>query len=458
MPIRISVVKIDITPERKVSLLGYFNERLSEKILDRLFLRILAIEGFSKNSGSSGRTVIIQLDTCIIPSNFANMVGEKAEELELCNREDVMIYATHTHTAPALDDFFFTKAETWYREWLFKKITEGLKAIRFRDECLVKLGRLQYENICYNRRWFMKDGGVLTNPPRGTDELLKPEGLIDRELQLLVFSNKNYEPICMLINTSNHTDTVGENAVSADWPGILEQLINDYIGREITLFTTIAPQGNINHFDFKDPSPQSGYEITKKIASKYLGVIKKCLTELSPVELAPVKTIFEEAQIPPREEQLIAPPVLKKSIQTVKIQENIEELKKAIENLTTEDLARGHKTALSLFEYFRELFTRTKPRFYKVPLQVITMGEVVLVCIPGEPFVEIGLELKKRIRNRIVMPVALANGYFGYIPTMDCFSRGGYETQPHPWNCLSVRAEKIITEKIIEMYLTQNPL
>jgi hypothetical protein len=47
--------------------------------------------------------------------------------------------------------------------------------------------------------------------------------------------------------------------------------------------------------------------------------------------------------------------------------------------------------------------------------------------------------------------VALSNGYFGYIPLEECFSRGGYEVLSGPHNCLSKRAEKIILSEFMSM-------
>jgi neutral ceramidase len=90
---------------------------------------------------------------------------------------------------------------------------------------------------------------------------------------------------------------------------------------------------------------------------------------------------------------------------------------------------------------------------------VLRMGEVLLCAIPGEPFVEVGLELKgsgsekwgEVPRKKTIVPVALANGYFGYIPLESCFDRGGYEVQPGRDNCLSRKAAGTITAELKDM-------
>jgi hypothetical protein len=71
--------------------------------------------------------------------------------------------------------------------------------------------------------------------------------------------------------------------------------------------------------------------------------------------------------------------------------------------------------------------------------------------------VEIGLQLKSlgsepsRQRRDTILPVALANGYFGYIPPESCFERGGYEVQPGRDNCLSRKAAGIIITELEDM-------
>jgi hypothetical protein len=66
-----------------------------------------------------------------------------------------------------------------------------------------------------------------------------------------------------------------------------------------------------------------------------------------------------------------------------------------------------------------------------VELQGIRIGGVVLLGIPGEVFVEIGLEIKKKARSlglRVAV-VELANDYLSYLPTEKAFGEGGYEVE-----------------------------
>ena len=58
----------------------------------------------------------------------------------------------------------------------------------------------------------------------------------------------------------------------------------------------------------------------------------------------------------------------------------------------------------------------------------------MLLCIPGEPFTEIGMRLKSEYarQGRAVLVVSHCGANIAYIPNVECFGegRGGYEVQP----------------------------
>jgi len=63
-----------------------------------------------------------------------------------------------------------------------------------------------------------------------------------------------------------------------------------------------------------------------------------------------------------------------------------------------------------------------------LPLGVIGLGDVAIATMPGEIFVEHGLELKKRFADRMVLPIELTDSDApDYVPTREAFSQGGYE-------------------------------
>ena len=60
-------------------------------------------------------------------------------------------------------------------------------------------------------------------------------------------------------------------------------------------------------------------------------------------------------------------------------------------------------------------------------LTAVSVGEVVFIGFPGEPFTEIGCSVKERSKFTVTIPACCANGYEGYFPMDHCFDEGGYE-------------------------------
>ena len=85
-----------------------------------------------------------------------------------------------------------------------------------------------------------------------------------------------------------------------------------------------------------------------------------------------------------------------------------------------------------------------------VPLQALRIGEVAVATIPFEAFVEIGLELKAKTPLPETFVMSIANGAYGYLPTVAHHQLGGYET----WlgtNQVEVQAAPKIVSALLEM-------
>lgn len=68
-----------------------------------------------------------------------------------------------------------------------------------------------------------------------------------------------------------------------------------------------------------------------------------------------------------------------------------------------------------------------------VRVQAIRIGETVLVAVPLEPFVEIGLEVKAKSPAERTFFSGFSNGHFNYLPTDDGIEEGGYEVDVSPF-------------------------
>jgi hypothetical protein len=91
-------------------------------------------------------------------------------------------------------------------------------------------------------------------------------------------------------------------------------------------------------------------------------------------------------------------------------------------------------------------------------IQVLSIGDLALVGMPCELFVEFGLEIKQQVHPRRAVIVGMANGMVGYVPTEEAFRRGGYETTlttvsklaPEAGGLMADAAVRLIQETAVE--------
>lgn len=434
-------MKSDITPDYPVSIIGYFNNRISEGVLDRLYLRVATFVVNGK------KLLFLQIDNCCIPYGDSEKIKNEISRQGKYRKEDILIFAIHTHTGPSLENFYGSVREQKYYEFLKSTILSTAANIEPNQEVTVKIAETSYQDLTYNRRWFMKDGKVATNPPKLHPDRIKAEGPVDRNLRVISFNDNEDKAIALFCNISNHTDTVDGNLISADWPGIMEMEIQNTLHSDIPVFTFIAPQGNINHLDFESSEVQFGYSETKRIAKAYGEITIKALEKANTINCTDIDVEVLNIDIPPRE---VSEREIEDAKEILKQHKNEEKQSK---KLDANEIFKGNIEVKKIFAKNLLDFVANKKNSYRIPLQVIRMGSIIFFAIPGEPFVEIGLELLKTASEKhgykMVFPVALANGYFGYIPLAENFPRGGYEIAATPGNPLSRTAAKNITQTFI---------
>jgi hypothetical protein len=84
----------------------------------------------------------------------------------------------------------------------------------------------------------------------------------------------------------------------------------------------------------------------------------------------------------------------------------------------------------------------------------LRIGGGVLVGIPGEPLVEVGIRVKKSSPLSPTLIVSYANGYCGYIATSEAYEQGGYEVTPTWWNRLAKGSAEILIEESVSLIKT----
>jgi len=86
---------------------------------------------------------------------------------------------------------------------------------------------------------------------------------------------------------------------------------------------------------------------------------------------------------------------------------------------------------------------------FTAQVQLVRIGETVLVCMPFEVLSEFSLRLKRAFPHAVV--VSIANGYEGYLPFAYEFERGGYEVTPDTTHFETDTADRLLEKVLAEL-------
>jgi hypothetical protein len=443
-----------INPEMPVSLAGYFNIRMLDGILDDIEVRALVLKQGEQYSA------IVQFDLVTVSQELADAVYRQLADLKAIARDNMILTATHSHTAPCVrSDVPGSHPE--YVPFAAAKAAEAVReALGNMHPGELLTGLVRDNRFCFNRRYWMKDGTVMTNPGKLNPDITRPEGEVDYEIPLIGIKEGG-ELKVLIANIVNHSDTIGGSKVSADWPGFFISRVQAALGKCSMVIPLIGASGNINHFDVSTEMDQTCYREAERIGCGYAETVVKALTQLVPVGEFTLKTKNTEVICGPRE---IQPEELAEANFVLEKYKDIPDPTNG-GTLTSEDLARKAPAALKFFA--RSLLSVAgdqSPRVFN--LVGIFLGRCCIVSLPVEPFVEIGLQIKKGIFAEYnAMVVSHSNGIGspgdgssnrygrasgGYIPNAWNYGRGGYETTPRS-NSFSVKTADMLLAAWREM-------
>ncbi|MBP5640408.1 MAG: neutral/alkaline non-lysosomal ceramidase N-terminal domain-containing protein, partial [Victivallales bacterium] len=284
----------DITPVRGIALCGYFNPRPNKGMLDPLKVKAAV---FSVNKNIAG---IVSYDLCFIPKALVNRFISALKDAGITFADKIIFCATHTHTGPYTTKCFDDMSDAAYLDALVAKTVYAVKnAFASLAPAEIQATVTECTTQAYNRRFWMKDGSVLTNPGKLNPNIDRPEGAMDPEIPIIAIKQEG-QLRALIVNIVNHTDTIGGDFISADWPGRMEHAIQSELGYDIPVITIVGAQGNINHFNVKTAVDQTSYQEAIRIGKAYASVILSALYQLNTIAIDKIRVASEEFEVPYR--------------------------------------------------------------------------------------------------------------------------------------------------------------
>jgi len=264
-------------------------------------------------------------------------------------------------------------------------------------------------------------------------DIVRPAGPIDAEVGILLFRDAaDGRAVGSLTNFALHADTVKEygaryqktgtgsrNSVSADYPYWLEEALRKEFGAGFRSVFATSTCGNINHWDFSKPGPQSGHKtMTKHLGDSLAAAVKAALPGLKeqrPSLAVRSRVLRVPLRAPSAEELAWA-----KSMQGAKLSSRSEEVTERKVFLQQVRMRR----ILGIEKRLKESDT--------IPLdvQVFRLGQnTAIVTLPSEMFVEHGLTIKNLSPFENTLVIELANNTCGYVPNRRAYPQGEYEVE-----------------------------
>ncbi len=397
-PIEIGVSRIDITPDHPVRLTGYgARKNVFDSVEQKLWAKALVLRQKGKPT-----MVWITLDLIGFQSRLADaLYARVAQKIELKDRAQLVLSASHTHNGPETGVLVNISGETvppnqladvkLYSDGLLDKL-EKLVVDAYSSRAPGKISwALDQVTFAINRR--VLEGG------KWKDFGETPGGPVDHDLPILRATDSEGKLIALLINYACHGTTLmpEHNFVHGDWIGATQEMIEKKYPGTMAM-VAIGCAGDSN------PSPRGEFAYVNQHAAMITNKIDELLkankfSTLNDIPVGKVKSVeLTFAHVP--------------------------DAKEFVEQSSLEG-ARG-LYARNCLSILAQGGTISPTMSY--PVQVWSFGnQLAIVFLGGEVVVDYSLRIKREFNKEKIWVNAYSNDVSTYIASKRLFSEGGYE-------------------------------
>ncbi len=440
--LQVGVAKVDITPPFSVPYLaftprhGYFHG-----VHDPLYARAVVVE-----NGDTAMAIIAadMIGYSDIPfgenGSVAQELGKRVEAATGILASHVLLSATHAHSTP--DASWISRmdevpaVETWYEAHLDQLASAVAIAARNKESCVLKVGSGDGRGISWNRRIWGKDGGLYSWDRKPSDHEIVDWGANDHEVGVWLFESvATQQPVAVLVNFACHPTTVQvQPLVSADFPGLATRIMDDALGS-----TTLFLQGMCGNV--RPVYTDDGFRDVRRygvaLAGTALGVVGRLMQRATPHVGSEIRMLSDRILIPARDDAPDEAPLLERAAKSDHVAQTAAD--ESVRRRAQVE-ARNARETLRMIDLAR--------RFPQMGADVwaCRVGDAAIAALPGEPFVEFGLQLKERSPASHTLTLGYTGHYIGYLPTHEAYERGGYEVSYGAWTRVKPGAGERLTE------------
>jgi len=451
--LNVGVAQVDITPWADVNLAGAVGvRRRARAILDPLFARAIVFDNGTR------KLCLITGDLTIITRKAGDTIRDMVARRFGFDRDAIIVHLTQTHTAPSLGNFMLDQdfanipekydwlrgGDSRYTEFAIEKFVEAIGlAVENLQPVEVGITSALEGRLAFNRRGISKDGKVIMPPRkwadmRGCADILYLEGPMDPQVLMMCFQTVDLKIPAAILHYSCHPVHVfPKQLISADWPGAWCDGVRELFGGECTPLVVNGCCGNLNPWDPWDPDYPDDHVRMGRILTE------RCRDVLEFIKFSDSDTLSYRSvhfKIPYRQ---VPEDVLAEAKQYLAEHLDIVWKDDSHTSVDMEWYKRAMMVSIDLEQ------KREGAMDYEI--QVCRIGDIAMVALPGEPFVEGQLKIKLNSPAKYTFVMHMTSHYVGYIPTFEAMKRGGHETTLSTWSKLVPQALDMIVDTSIDL-------
>lgn len=439
------VSRIDVTPPVGIMLAGTLRESPSRRVDRPLTATALALD----DTGSAA--IIVACDAIRLDVDMANEIRDTiADDLQL-SRSQILLNVSHTHAAPDAPPF----ADFLHEGGNEQARLHGAYWATFRDRVRAAANsayaqmvpaRLGVQtgsvSIGVNRREVKDDGTLVLGE--------NPEGVTDDTVGIVRIDDLAGKPIAMVVHYACHPDILGPKSdlISPDFVGAARDLAEAVTGATALFLQGCAGDidpcsGIVVGDDAITEVRRLGGMLGCEAARIYLSVdvMKRRSHRIEWQSAASVVTAWKHEPIPAMPTAvavrscvtalpLTEPPTRETAAADARAARDAETSARE-SNATLPELLTTSRRYRWCELQLRTIDSSRWPSNLDLEVQVLRIGDLAIVAIPGEVFVEIGLAIKAASTVPFTFVCGYSNGVRFYIPTERAFDQGGYEVNSY---------------------------